>query len=72
MIELTLIDRLMAFYNKCYKSIDDCLNKREAVEDFGDVEYEIQKLEHNIQAQSDTANNAEGPQKEQLKQNIVI
>jgi len=38
--------------------MDDCLNKREVVEDFGDVDYEIQKLEHNIQAQSDTANNA--------------
>jgi len=58
LIELTLIDRITAVYNKCYKSMDNCLNKREVVEDFGDVDYEIQKLEHNIQAQSDTANNA--------------
>jgi hypothetical protein len=52
--------------------MDDCLNKREVIEEIGDVDYEIQKLEHNIQMQSDTANNVQGPEKEQLKQNIVI
>lgn len=41
MIELTFIDRITAFYNKCYKSMDDCLNKREATEEIGDVDYEI-------------------------------
>lgn len=44
--------------------MDDCLNKREATEEIED--HDIEKMDSNIEMQSQTMNHLEGPEKEQI------